>query len=153
MKKVDLYTDGACSNNPGPGGWGVVLIYKGIKKEFSGFVKETTNNRMELMAVIKGLSFLKEQCDVKVHTDSAYVFNAFSKNWIINWQNNNWINSQKDEVVNKDLWLKLLKLAQKHIISWQKVKGHSDNEFNNLCDTLATDQIKKHAKKINKKIV
>lgn len=153
MKKVDLYTDGACSNNPGPGGWGVVLIYKGIKKEFSGFVKETTNNRMELMAVIKGLSFLKEQCDVTVQTDSAYVFNAFDKNWITSWQEKNWINSQKDEVANKDLWQKLLKLTQNHKVTWKKVKGHSTNEFNNLCDKIATDQIKKHAKKINKKIV
>lgn len=149
MKKVDLYTDGACSKNPGPGGWGVVLIYNKTEKQLSGFEKDTTNNKMELMAVIKGLSQLKEPCEVTVYTDSAYVFNAFDKNWIQNWQANGWKNSQKELVQNKDLWLELLKLVNTHKVLWQKVKGHTDNKYNNICDKLATDEIKKYQKSLN----
>ena len=144
MKKIDLYTDGACSGNPGPGGWGVVLCYNEHKKELSGFETNTTNNRMELLAVIMGLSSLKEKCEVNVFTDSAYVFNAFDKNWIDNWISNNWKNSQKKDVLNKDLWLKLIDLTKYHTVVFNKVKGHADNELNNRCDKLATGEIEKN---------
>lgn len=144
MKKIDLYTDGACSGNPGPGGWGVVLCYNEHKKELSGFEKNTTNNRMELLAVIKGLKSLKEKCEVNVYTDSAYVFNAFDQNWIDNWISNNWKNSQKKDVLNKDLWLELINLTKFHSVKFNKVKGHADNELNNRCDTLATGEIEKN---------
>ncbi len=146
MKKVDLYTDGACSGNPGMGGYGIVLCYKGHKKEFSGFNENTTNNRMELTAVIEGLKKLKESCDVTIYTDSAYVCNAFTEKWIENWQLNNWHTSGKKEVLNKDLWLMLLDELAKHKVTWVKVKGHSDNELNNRCDALAVAEIKKNKK-------
>ena len=144
MKEVELYTDGACSGNPGMGGYGIVLIYKGIQKEFSGFEKETTNNRMELTAVIEGLRKLKECCKVTIYTDSAYVCNAFENGWIENWKANNWKTSNKKDVLNKDLWLNLIWELSKHEVKWVKVKGHSDNELNNLCDKLAVNEIKKN---------
>lgn len=144
MKEVELYTDGACSGNPGMGGYGIVLIYKGIQKEFSGFEKETTNNRMELTAVIEGLRKLKENCKVTIYTDSAYVCNAFENGWIENWKANNWKTSNKKDVLNKDLWLNLMWELSKHEVKWVKVKGHSDNELNNLCDKLAVNEIKKN---------
>ena len=144
MKEVELYTDGACSGNPGMGGYGIVLIYKGIQKEFSGFEKETTNNRMELTAVIEGLRKLKENCKVTIYTDSAYVCNAFENGWIENWKANNWKTSNKKDVLNKDLWLNLIWELSKHEVKWVKVKGHSDNELNNLCDKLAVNEIKKN---------
>ena len=146
IKQVDLYTDGACSCNPGPGGWGCILIYKKHEKELSGYSAETTNNRMELTAVIKGLEQLKEKCEVNIYTDSAYVFNAFSQNWIDVWQENNWKNSNKKEVLNIDLWQRLVDLVSNHIIHWNKVKGHADNEKNNRCDFLATNEIAKNTK-------
>ena len=142
FKKVTVYTDGACSGNPGPGGWGVVLIYKSIKKEMSGFDKETTNNRMEITAVINGLNALKEKCEVEVYSDSSYVVNAFNNGWIENWKNNNWRKTNKKPVENQDLWAELLELTDKHIVTYIKVKGHSDNEYNNRCDFLATNEIK-----------
>ena len=141
MKKVDMYTDGACSYNPGPGGYGIVLIYNGIEKEFSGFNESTTNNRMELTAVIEGLRKLKESCDVTIYTDSAYTMNAFELGWLEDWQNKNWKNSQKKDVLNKDLWQELLAEMSKHTISWVKVKGHSDNKYNNRCDKLARAEV------------
>ena len=141
MKKVDMYTDGACSYNPGPGGYGIVLIYNGIEKEFSGFNESTTNNRMELTAVIEGLKKLKESCDVTIYTDSAYTMNAFELGWLEDWQNKNWKNSQKKDVLNKDLWQELLSEMSKHTISWVKVKGHSDNKYNNRCDKLARTEV------------
>ena len=141
MKKVDMYTDGACSYNPGPGGYGIVLIYNGIEKEFSGFNESTTNNRMELTAVIEGLRKLKESCDVTIYTDSAYTMNAFELGWLEDWQNKNWKNSQKKDVLNKDLWQDLLAEMSKHTISWVKVKGHSDNKYNNRCDKLARAEV------------
>ena len=144
MKEVELYTDGACSGNPGMGGYGIVLIYKGVQKEFSGFEKETTNNRMELTAVIEGLRKLKESCKVTIYTDSAYVCNAFENGWIENWKANNWKTSNKKDVLNKDLWLNLIWELSKHEVKWVKVKGHSDNELNNLCDKLAVNEIKKN---------
>ena len=144
MKKIILYTDGACSFNPGPGGWGCILMYKGLKKEMSGFESNTTNNRMELMAIIKGLEALKEGVDVEIYSDSAYVCNAFNQNWIENWIKNGWKNSSKKEVLNKDLWISLLNLLKKHKYKFIKVKGHADNEYNNRCDELATSEIKKN---------
>lgn len=136
-----MYTDGACSYNPGPGGYGIVLIYNGIEKEFSGFNESTTNNRMELTAVIEGLRKLKESCDVTIYTDSAYTMNAFELGWLEDWQNKNWKNSQKKDVLNKDLWQDLLAEMSKHTISWVKVKGHSDNKYNNRCDKLARTEV------------
>lgn len=144
MKNVVLYTDGACSGNPGPGGWGVVLDYNGIKKQISGYEDNTTNNRMELLAVIKGLIALKETCNVEVYTDSAYVFNAFTQDWIKNWEQNGWVNSSKKQIANIDLWKQLLQLTNIHNVHFNKVKGHSDNELNNLCDKLATSEISKN---------
>ncbi len=144
MKKVDMYTDGACSYNPGPGGYGIVLIYNGIEKQFSGFDESTTNNRMEITAVIEGLKKLKEPCDVTIYTDSAYTMNAFDLGWLENWQQNNWKNAQKKEVLNKDLWQELLLQMEKHTITWVKVKGHSDNKYNNICDKLARAEVDKY---------
>ena len=144
MKQVTIYTDGACSGNPGPGGWGVVLMYKDQSAELSGYESATTNNRMELLAPIQALSRLKEPCAVKVYSDSAYLVNAFQKHWLDSWQRHNWVKSDKKPVENKDLWLELLKYADIHQIRWIKVKGHADNPYNNRCDELATGEIKQH---------
>ena len=144
MKEVTIYTDGACSGNPGPGGWGAILEFRGVEKEISGFEAETTNNRMELTAAYKALSMLKEPCIVQLYSDSAYLVNGFLQNWIINWQKNGWKNSKKEPVLNSDLWKALIELNNTHKITWIKVKGHSDNEKNNHCDKLATDEIKKN---------
>ena len=145
MKKVVIYTDGACSGNPGPGGWGAILEYRGVEKELSGFEAETTNNRMELTAAAEALKQLKESCKVKLYSDSAYLVNGFNQNWVIGWQKNNWKNSKKEPVQNRDLWEALIEMEKQHKITWIKVKGHSDNEKNNRCDKLATDEIKKHS--------
>lgn len=141
MAEVQIYTDGACSGNPGPGGWGAILIYKGVEKEISGFEKDTTNNRMELTAVIKALEGLKFFCKVTIYTDSAYVCKAFTEGWIKGWMAKGWVTSKKTPVENKDLWLKLIELVDKHEVKWVKVKGHSDNEKNNRCDLLARQAI------------
>ncbi|WKV09054.1 ribonuclease HI [Thermoanaerobacterium sp. CMT5567-10] len=145
IPEIDIYTDGACSGNPGPGGWGAVLIYNDIKKEISGYEENTTNNRMELTAAIKALSLLKRSCKINLYSDSSYLINAFNQKWIENWQKRGWLKSDKTPVENKDLWLKLLDLSSCHDIKWIKVKGHSDNEYNNRCDKLATDEIRKHS--------
>ena len=137
MDDIILYTDGACSGNPGPGGWGAILFFGDIKKELSGGKKETTNNVMEITAVIEGLKALKRPCNVKVYSDSAYVVNAFEKNWIDSWIKNNWRTSNKEPVKNKELWIELYDLTRIHNVQFIKVKGHSDNEFNNRCDELA----------------
>ncbi len=142
MKNITLYTDGACSGNPGKGGWGAILMYNDAKKEISGGESKTTNNRMELTAVIKGLEALKEECNVDIYSDSAYVVNAFLQDWITNWQNNGW-KSKKGMVLNIDLWQRLIELTKKHNVTWHKVKGHADNEFNNRCDALARGEIAK----------
>ena len=142
MKKVTIYTDGACSGNPGPGGWGSILMFGDMKKEISGAVKETTNNIMEITAVIEALKCLKEECEVEVYSDSAYVVNAFNQGWITNWIKNYWRNASKEPVKNKELWQELIALTEKHKVTFIKVKGHSDNEFNNRCDELATGAIK-----------
>ena len=142
MEEVTIYTDGACSGNPGPGGWGAILMYKENKKEISGGKKDTTNNVMELTAVIEALKLLKFPCKVKLYSDSAYVVNAFLQNWVINWQRNNWKTADKKEVKNKELWQELVELTNIHDITFIKVKGHSDNEFNNRCDEMARNAIK-----------
>ncbi len=141
MKKIILYTDGACSGNPGKGGWGVLLRYNGVEKEFSGAEKETTNNKMELTAVIEGFKRLKEPCEVEVYSDSAYVVNAFEKEWIYKWTMNNWMTASKKDVKNVDLWKQLFEFTKVHKVKFIKVKGHSDNEYNNRCDKLATAAI------------
>ena len=142
MKEIDIYTDGACSGNPGPGGWGVVLIYQENKKELSGYQPETTNNRMELFAAIQGLSALKESCVVNLYSDSSYLVNAFEKHWIEKWQRDGWKTSTKSPVENQDLWKLLLIHVRKHQVRFIKVKGHSDNQYNNRCDEMAVAAIK-----------
>ena len=142
MDKVEIYTDGACSGNPGKGGWGAILIYGDVKKEISGAEKETTNNRMELTAPIEALKLLKRPCEVRLYSDSAYLVNAFKQGWIYNWQMNGWKTSDKKDVKNRELWEEIYKFTQIHKIEWIKVKGHSDNEYNNLCDKMAVNAIK-----------
>ena len=146
MKKVDIYTDGACSGNPGKGGWGAILIYNSIEKELSGFETETTNNRMELMAAIKALSALKEPCEVDLYSDSAYLCNAIQNNWLDDWKSKNWRIGTKNEIKNIDLWEELINLINIHKVTFFKVKGPADNIYNNRCDKLATGEIKKHSK-------
>lgn len=143
MKKVVLYTDGACSGNPGPGGYGAILIYNGVEKEISGGEKNTTNNKMEMMAVIKGLEMLKEPCEVDVYSDSAYVVNSIEKGWIYSWRKNGWKKADKKEVKNIDLWERLLEQMNIHKVTFNKVKGHADDELNNRCDRLAVSQREK----------
>ena len=142
LKNVTIYTDGACSGNPGPGGWGAILIYNEHKKEISGNSKNTTNNIMEMTAVIEALKLLKENCNITIHSDSAYVVNSFEKDWITNWQKNNWKTADKKPVKNKELWQEMINLLNNHKYKFVKVKGHSDNELNNRCDYLATSAIK-----------
>lgn len=142
MKEITIYTDGACSGNPGPGGWGAILMYNENSKEISGAQKETTNNIMEITAVLEALKLLKEECKVMVYSDSAYVVNAFNQGWLNNWQKNNWKTANKEPVKNRELWEELYGLTQKHKVEFIKVKGHSDNEYNNRCDFLATSAIK-----------
>lgn len=141
MKDVIIYTDGACSGNPGPGGWGCVLKYGEFRREMSGYDPETTNNRMELLAAIKALSALREPCNVVLYSDSSYLTDAFLKGWLVSWQKKNWIKSDKKPVLNKDLWEELIQLSQIHSIKWIRVKGHADNVENNRCDQLATGAI------------
>ena len=143
MKQVDLYTDGACSGNPGAGGYGAILIYKGIEKEISGAEPITTNNKMEIYAVIAGLNCLnKDPCSVTVYSDSAYTVNAFNEGWIYSWIKNGWKKADGKEVQNAELWKELYALTKKHTVKFVKVKGHADNEYNNRCDALARAAIK-----------
>ena len=142
LKEVMIYTDGACSGNPGPGGWAAILFYKNHKKEISGGEGHTTNNRMELSAALYALELLKEPCNVQLHTDSAYLCRAFLEHWTDKWQKNGWQNSKKQSVENRDLWEKLIALSTYHTVRWIKVKGHSDNKYNNRCDELARAAIK-----------
>ncbi len=142
-KQIKIYTDGACSGNPGPGGYGAILMYGDNVKEISGGEKETTNNKMELMAAIVALETLKEPCDVELYSDSAYLVNAYNQNWIEGWKKKNWKNSSKQDVKNRDLWERLEKQTTIHNVRFIKVKGHSDNEFNNRCDELAVIESKK----------
>ena len=142
MKTVTLYTDGACSGNPGPGGWGAILEFNGHEKELSGGESSTTNNRMELTAVIEGLSALKEPCIVELYSDSKYVIDSLEKGWARGWQKRGWVKSDKTPALNPDLWEKLLSLADLHQIRCHWVKGHAENEKNNRCDQLAVAQWK-----------
>lgn len=141
-EKVIIYTDGACSGNPGPGGWGAILMYRNAKKEISGGSKNTTNNIMEITAVIEALKCLKVESEVQVYSDSAYTVNAFNQKWIYGWMKNGWKTSNGDNVKNKELWQELYSLTQKHKVEFIKVKGHADNEYNNRCDELARNAIK-----------
>lgn len=142
MEKITIYTDGACSGNPGPGGWGCILMYNGNKKELSGGSKETTNNIMEITATIEALKALKFPCKVDLYSDSAYVVNCFNQGWIYNWIKKGWKTAGGDSVKNRELWEELYKLTQIHTVTFHKVKGHADNEFNNRCDELARNAIK-----------
>ncbi|MBE7004803.1 MAG: ribonuclease HI [Ruminococcaceae bacterium] len=140
MKTVEIYTDGACSGNPGPGGWGAVLKYGAHEKEISGGAAETTNNRMELTAVIEALRLLKEPCVVELYSDSKYVIDALSLGWAQSWKRKGWIKSDKKPALNADLWETLLTLTQQHELRCHWVKGHADNAYNNRCDALAVEQ-------------
>ena len=144
MKTVTLYTDGACSGNPGPGGWGAILEFNGAEKELSGGEPSTTNNRMELTAVIRGLQALKEPCNVELYSDSKYVIDALEKGWAWGWRKKGWIKSDKKPALNPDLWEKLLSLADLHQIRCHWVKGHAENEHNNRCDELAVAESQKY---------
>lgn len=144
MKKVIIYTDGACSGNPGPGGWGAVLLYQGHRLEMSGGEPQTTNNRMELQAAISALQKLNEPCDVELFSDSSYLVDAFNKGWLAAWQKRGWRKADKSPVLNQELWQQLLALSGTHRISWQWVKGHASTAENNRCDELARQWIYDH---------
>lgn len=141
LREVTIYTDGACSGNPGPGGWGVVLMAGEHRRELSGYEPVTTNNRMEITAAIEALRALKAPCRVKLYSDSAYLVNAFRQRWLENWQRNGWVNARKQPVENQDLWQELLRVMAQHQVEWIKVKGHADNPYNNRCDELARKAI------------
>lgn len=141
MEKVIIYTDGACSGNPGPGGWGSILMYNGNKKELSGGNKDTTNNIMEITAVLEALKALKFPCEVDLYSDSAYVVNSFNQGWIYNWLKKGWKTASGESVKNRELWEELYNLTKIHKVTFHKVKGHADNEFNNRCDELARNAI------------
>lgn len=144
MKTVTIYTDGACSGNPGPGGWGAILIYGTHKRELSGGEADTTNNRMELTAVIQALSLLKEPCIVELWSDSKYVIDGLEKGWARGWQKRGWIKSDKKPALNPDLWGRLLELESLHTLRYHWVKGHAENEYNNRCDELAVAESQKY---------
>lgn len=139
--EVQLYSDGACSGNPGPGGWGCVLVAGKNVRRMSGYEPATTNNRMELMGVIKGLEALLRQARVHVVTDSTYVKNAFTERWLESWQRNGWKTRTGDPVKNQDLWVQLCYLQRKHVLTWEWVRGHSGHEYNEICDRLARSAI------------
>ena len=145
MKTVTIYTDGACSGNPGPGGWGAILAWQGHEKELSGGAAATTNNRMELTAVLTALALLKEPCVVELYSDSKYVVDAIEKGWLYGWQKKGWIKADKKPVLNVDLWQQLLPQLARHQVHLHWVKGHAENEKNNRCDALAVAQSRKFA--------
>ena len=145
MQKVIIYTDGACSGNPGPGGWAAILISGELKKEISGGSKNTTNNIMELTAIIEGLKALKQQCEVEIYSDSSYCVNSFNQGWIYNWIKKGWKTASGEAVKNKELWQELYELTKKHKVNFSKVQGHSDVELNNRCDRLAVSEREKFA--------
>lgn len=138
MKKVDIYTDGACRGNPGKGGWGAVLVYNGREKELSGGERETTNNRMELTAAIKSLACLREPCEVTLYSDSKYLVDAITKGWVYSWKSKGWKKADKSPALNVDLWEELLALLDVHKVEFVWVKGHDGHAYNERCDTLAT---------------
>jgi len=144
MNEVEIYTDGSCSGNPGPGGWAAIVIDGEDVDQLTGGEPQTTNNRMELMAAIQGLASLEEPTDVKLYTDSAYVSRAFNDGWIVNWKKNGWRTSSKKPVKNKELWQKLDAQNDRHDVEWIWVKGHADNELNNLADALAVDAMNQY---------
>ena len=144
MKTVTIYTDGACSGNPGPGGWGAILEWQGHEKELSGDAAATTNNRMELTAVLTALALLKEPCVVELYSDSKYVVDAIEKGWLYGWQKKGWIKADKKPVLNVDLWQQLLPQLARHQVHLHWVKGHAENEKNNRCDQLAVAESKKY---------
>jgi ribonuclease HI len=144
LKTITVYTDGACSGNPGPGGWGAVLIHGETIRELSGGERATTNNRMEMLGVIRALEALKERCKVRVHSDSAYVINCFREQWYIRWERNGWKNSKKEPVENRDLWERMIALVREHDVEWIKVKGHSGDRWNERCDELARAEAAKY---------
>lgn len=144
MKQIEIYTDGACSGNPGPGGWGAVLVYNGKEKELSGSEKNTTNNRMELTAVIMALNALNQPCEVKLTTDSKYVCDAVNKGWVYSWEKNGWKKSDKKPALNVDLWKELLSLLEKHEVEFIWVKGHNGHKYNEICDALAVKEYQKY---------
>ena len=144
MKQIEIYTDGACSGNPGPGGWGAVLVYNGKEKELSGSEKETTNNRMELTAVIMALNALNQPCEVKLTTDSKYVCDAINKGWVYSWRKNGWKKSDKKPALNVDLWKELLSLLEKHEVEFIWVKGHNGHKYNEIFDALAVKEYQKY---------
>jgi ribonuclease HI len=146
MKHIDIFTDGACSGNPGPGGWGSILRYNGVEKELSGSEKETTNNRMELTAVIKALKALKEPCEVTIHTDSKYVCDAIVKKWVYSWQKNGWRKADKKPALNVDLWEELLGLLALHKAEFVWLKGHAGHPENERCDKMAVNEYSKYLK-------
>ena len=138
MKQVSIYTDGACRHNPGPGGYGVVLLYNSHRKELSGGYRRTTNNRMEILAVIAGLEVLKEPCSVTVYSDSQYLVDSINKGWAIRWRANGWRRNKKEKAINPDLWERLLDLCKTHKVTFTWVRGHAGNSENERCDELAT---------------
>ena len=144
MKQVDIFTDGACSGNPGPGGWGAILRYKGTDKEISGGEAQTTNNRMELTAVIEALRLLKESCEVTLWTDSKYVADGLGKGWAAGWKKNGWRKADKKPALNPDLWDELLSLNDKHSIKIQWIKGHASHPENERCDQMAVAESQKY---------
>lgn len=143
MKQVTIYTDGACSGNPGPGGYGVVLIYNGVEKELSGGEQATTNNRMELTAAIAGMEALKESCKIDLYSDSKYLVDGVTKGWAAGWRKRGWIKSDKKPALNPDLWEQVLDLLDRHEVTLHWVKGHADNPYNNRCDKLAVAETEK----------
>ena len=142
MKTITVYTDGACSGNPGPGGWGAILVYNGVEKTLSGGEDRTTNNRMELTGVIKALECLKEPCRVELYSDSKYVIDALTKGWAVGWRARGWVKSDKKPALNPDLWQRLLELCELHDVHCHWVKGHAENPYNNRCDEMAVAQWK-----------
>ena len=146
MKSVDIFTDGACSGNPGPGGWGTILRYGEYEKELSGGEAETTNNRMELKAAIMGLKCLKEPCEVTLYSDSKYLIDAIEKEWVYKWKENGWMRNKREKALNSDLWEALLELLNIHQVKLVWVKGHDGHIENERCDKLAVEQSQRYAK-------
>jgi len=145
MKKVDIYTDGACKGNPGPGGYGAILVYNGIEKEFSGGEKDTTNNRMELLGAITALAALKEPCEVQLTSDSKYLVDAVTKGWVYGWQQKGWKKSDGKPALNIDLWERLLVLLDTHKVTFHWIKGHDGHAYNERCDRLAVKEAEKYS--------
>ena len=149
MKKVEIYTDGACTGNPGKGGFGAVLIYNGREKQISRGYRKTTNNRMELMAALEALDLLKEECEVVLYSDSKYLTDAINSGWLESWMKNGWKKADKKPVLNRDLWEKLSELTKRHTVSFVWVKGHAGNKYNEICDTLAVDAYTNNATEVD----